>query len=41
MIGEEEYVFESLKRIRTCANYDDSVVHWIFKMRECKGNIKR
>ena len=40
--GEEEYVINSLQRIRTCANLDDSVSHWVFTLRECgKGNIKR
>lgn len=40
--GEKDYVVESIKRIATHANYDDRVMNWALKLRNCgKGNIKR
>lgn len=40
--GEEEYVIESIQRVPTHANIDDSVVHWAINLRDGgKGNIKR
>lgn len=42
MIDEKEYIIESIKRIATYANTDDSVINWALKLRDYEqGNIKR
>mgnify|MGYP003291327034 FL=1 len=42
MIDEKEYIIESIKRIATHANLDDSVMNWSLILRDCgQGNIKR
>ena len=42
MLGEEEYVISDIKRIRTHANIDDSIIHWTLNLRDGgRGNIKR
>lgn len=38
----EEYIIESIQKVTTHANIDDSVTHWTLNLREGgKGNIKR
>ena len=39
--GEVEYVIESIKRVATHANIDDTVTHLTLNLRECGGNLKR
>lgn len=40
--GEEEYVIESIQRVFTHANIDDSVTHWVLNLRDGgQGNLKR
>lgn len=42
MLGEEEYVIDSIKRVKTHANIDDSVTYLTLNLRSCgNGNIKR
>ena len=42
MLGEKEYVIESIRRVATHANIDDSVMNWSLILRDCgQGNIKR
>ena len=42
MIGEKEYIIESIRRIATHANLDDSVTNWTLKLRDYgQGNIIR
>ena len=39
---EVEYVVTGLKRKKTHANIDDSIMHWSLELRECgNGNVKR
>lgn len=40
-LGELEYIIDSLKRVSTHANVDDSTIYWTLKLREIEGNIKR
>ena len=40
-IGEVEYVVESIKRVATHANTDDTITHLTLNLRECGGNVKR
>lgn len=38
--GEEEYVIDSIRRIPTHANIDDTVMHWALNLCKAeKGNI--
>ena len=39
--GEVEFVIESIKRVATHANIDDTVTHLTLNLRECGGNLKR
>lgn len=42
MNGEEEYMINSIQRIPTHANIDDTVMHWILNLQDGgDGNIKR
>lgn len=38
--GEEEYVVESIKRIATHANLDDTITHLSLILRKCGGNLR-
>lgn len=41
-LGKEKYVVESIKRVPTYANIDDTVCHWNLNLRKCRGgNILR
>ena len=40
-IGEVEYVVESIRRVATHANIDDTITHLTLNLRECGGNVKR
>lgn len=42
MIDEREHIIESIRRVATHANIDDSVMNWSLILRDCgQGNIKR
>lgn len=39
---EDEYIISGIQRKKTCANIDDSVMHWVLNLRDCgRGNVKR
>ena len=38
--GEVDYVIESIKRVATHANIDDTVTHLTLILRECGGNLR-
>ena len=38
--GEVDYVIESIKRVATHANSDDTVTHLALILRECGGNLR-
>lgn len=41
-IGEEEYVIDNIKRVKSHVNLDDSFTHFTLNLRDGgKGNIKR
>ena len=41
-LGDKEYIIESIRRITTHANIDDSVTNWTLNLRDGgQGNIKR
>ena len=37
MHDEKEYVIKSIKRVRTHANIDDTVMHWVLQLDEREG----
>ena len=42
LYGQEyECVIDSISRIPTQANRDDTVINYVLNMHECSGNIKR
>lgn len=41
-LNGEEYIIDSIQRVHTHANVDDSVTHWTLNLRNGgKGNLKR
>lgn len=42
MLDNEEYIIDSIQRIATHANIDDSVTHWTLNLRDGgNGNLKQ
>ena len=42
MYEDREYIISDICRVKTHANIDDSVMHWIINLRDGgQGNIKR
>ena len=39
--GDEEYMIDGIKTIKTCSNYDDSYIYHTLMLRKINGNIKR
>lgn len=41
LVSDKEYGIEGIQRIKTCANIDDSITHWVINLSNERGNVIR